>query len=60
MTFADNKWNVNEMTIIVCESVENIVGKGESAGFKHFLLFPPHFPEPSSLGSLKLKVRIVW
>ena len=27
----------------VFERVENIVGKGENAGFQHFLLFPPMF-----------------
>ena len=38
--------------------VENIVGKGENAGYQHFLLFPQCFPKPSSLGSLK--VGVVW
>ena len=26
---------------------ENIVGKGENAGYQHFLLFPPHFQKAS-------------
>ena len=38
--------------------VENTVGKGENAGYQHFLLFPQCFPKLSSLGSLK--VAIVW
>ena len=35
-----------------------IVGKGENAGYQHFLLFSQCFPKLSSLGSLK--VGIVW
>ena len=27
------------MIISVCDRVENIVGKGENAGYQHFLLF---------------------
>ena len=38
--------------------VENIVGKGEHAGFQHFLLFPWCFQNASFAGSLKL--GIVW
>ena len=37
---------------------ENIVGKGENAGFQHFLLFPRCFQKLSFLGSFK--VGIVW
>ena len=32
---------------------ENIVGKGENAGYKHFLLFPQCFQNPSDSGRLK-------
>ena len=42
----------------VLESVQNIVGKGENAGFQHFLLFPQCFQKLSIPG--KLKVGIVW
>ena len=45
--FADDKINVVEMMISLCDRVENIVGKGENAGYKHFLLFP-HFFQNSS------------
>ena len=45
------------MTISLYDRVENTVGKGENAGYQHFLLFPQCFPNPS-LGSLK--VEIVW
>ena len=37
---------------------ENILGKGEKAGYQHFLLFPKCFQKPPSSGSLK--VDIVW
>ena len=35
-------------------TVENIVGKGENAGYQHFLLFPQWFQKASSFGSLKV------
>ena len=38
--------------------VVNIVGKGENAGYQHFLLFPQCFQEAFYSGSLK--VGIVW
>ena len=31
---------VNQKLTSVKENVENIVGKGENAGYQHFLLFP--------------------
>ena len=34
------------------DRVENIVGKGENAGYQHFLLFPQYFPESSTSESL--------
>ena len=40
------------------ESVENIMGKGENAGYQHFLLYQQSFHEASFPRSLK--VRIVW
>ena len=42
------------MTISLSDRVENTVGKGEYAGYKHFLLFPQCFPKPSFIGSLKV------
>ena len=56
--FADDKLNVARMMISLLGRVENTVGKGENAGYQHFLLFLKCFPKPSSLGSLK--VGIVW
>ena len=57
-TFADDKFNLAKMTISVFDRVENTVGKGEIAGYQHFLLFPQCFPKSFSLGSLK--DGIVW
>ena len=56
--FADDKINVNEKFKISLGRVENIVGKGEFAGYQHFLLFIQCFQKPSVSGSLK--VGIVW
>ena len=41
--FADDKINVLKMMIFVFDRDENIVGKGENAGYQHFLLFPQCF-----------------
>ena len=43
--FADNKINVAEKSQFVLGRLENIVGKGENAGYQHFLLFPQCFQE---------------
>ena len=37
---ADDKLNVTEKTKVVFEMLENIVGKGENAGYQDLLLFP--------------------
>ena len=55
---ADDKINVTEKLKFVLRRVENIVGKGENAGYQHFLLFPQCFQKASFQGSLK--VGIVW
>ena len=47
--FADDKIDVVKMTSSLHDRVENAVGKGENAGYQHFLLFPQCFPKPSSL-----------
>ena len=57
-TFADNNLNVNRKLKFAFGRVENIVGKGENAGYQHFLLFPQCFQKAFLLGSLK--VGIVW
>ena len=56
--FVCNKLKVAKMIISIFERVENTVGKGESAGNQHFLLFAQCFQKPSFQGSLK--VGIVW
>ena len=56
--FADDKINVAKMTISLSNRVENTEGKGENAGYQHFLPFFQCFLKPSPLGSLK--VGIVW
>ena len=56
--FADDKFIVSRMMISLIDRVENTVGKGENAGYLHFLLFPQCFLKPSCLGLLK--VGIVW
>ena len=43
------KLDVAKMTISLFDREENTVGKGENAGYQHFLLFPHCFPKPSSL-----------
>ena len=54
--FADNKRNAAEMIISVLDTVENIVGKEENAGYQHFLLFPQSFPKASFSGLLKVGI----
>ena len=36
--FTDVKLNVDKMTISLIDRVENTKGKGENAGYQHFLL----------------------
>ena len=55
---ADDKINVTQILRFAWERVENIVGKGENAGFQHFLLCPQCFQKTFS--SHLLKVGIVW
>ena len=41
--FADDKIDVTENLKFILGRVENIAGKGENAGYQHFLLFPQCF-----------------
>ena len=54
--FADDKINVNGKFKFGLGRVENIVRKGENAGYQHFLLFPQCFQKPSVSGSLKVGI----
>ena len=56
--FADYKINVTQIFNFVLGRIENIMGKGENAGYQHFLLFPWCFQKLSF--SWSLKVGIVW
>ena len=55
---ADDKINVTEKLKFVLGSVENTVGKGENAGYKHFLPFLRCFQKAFFPGSLK--IGMVW
>ena len=52
------KINLTLILKFILRRVENIVGKGENAGYQHFLLFPQCFQKLSLSGLLK--VGIVW
>ena len=47
--YADNKLNVAH----VFDIEENILGKGQNAGYHHFLLIPQCFQKASFSGSIK-------
>ena len=55
---ADDKLSLTQKLKFVLGTVENIVGKGENAGFQHFLLFPQCFQKLSFVEVLK--AGIVW
>ena len=38
--FVDNNFNVAQIMHFFFDRLENTVGKGENAGYQHFLLFP--------------------
>ena len=44
---ADRKINVIQNLNFILGKVENILGKGENAGYRHFLLFPKCFLKAS-------------
>ena len=56
--FAEDKINMNENRNFFFQKAKNIVGKGENAGYQHFLLFPKCFQKISFTGLIK--VGIVW
>ena len=47
---------MTEKLELVLGRVENILRKGENAGFQHFLLFPQCFQKASFSGSLKVGI----
>ena len=56
--FADDNIKVTEKLKFILGREENNVGKGENAGYEHFLLFPKCFQKASF--SRSVKVGIVW
>ena len=54
--YAEVKSNVDYLMISLFGRAEDIVGKGENAGYQHFLLYPQCFTNPSSLGSLRVGI----
>ena len=56
LKFADDKINVTEKLKFNLGRVENILGKGENAGYQHFLLSPKCFQKPPFSGSLKVGI----
>ena len=53
--------NMIQMMKLIFDSAENIVGKGENAGYQHFLLFPQcfhKFQKTPSTRSLKLETAL--
>ena len=54
--FADDKINVTQNLKFALGRVENIVGKGENAGYQHFLLFPQCFQKATFSRSLKVGI----
>ena len=53
---ANVKANVAKIIISVFDKVKNSVGKGENAGYQHFLLFQQSFQKPYLLGLLKVGI----
>ena len=51
--FAEYNIYVGQMMISVSDRVENIVRKGENAGYQHFLLLSPCFQKAFFLGVIK-------
>ena len=55
---AEDNLNVAKTVQIFCNRVENVVGKGENAGYQHFLLFSQCFQKASI--SESWNTGIVW
>ena len=55
--FAEYEINVTEKLKFLLGRVRNIVGKGENAGYQHFLLFPQCFQPLEALADNKVDVN---
>ena len=49
---------MTEKLKFVFQRVENILGKGENAGYQHFLLLPQCFQNSTSSGFLKVVILL--
>ena len=58
-SIADDIINVNQKWKLVMERIENIVGKGENAGYQHFLFFPQCFLKKSFFRVIKCRDCVV-
>ena len=58
--FADVKIIVTQKWKFMLGRVENIVGKGENAGYQHFLLFPQCFLKLSFSEVLTVGIKWSW
>ena len=56
---ADNKINVTQELKVVSERTENFLGKGENAGYQHFLLFQNMFSKAFFLGVVRSQDCVV-
>ena len=54
--FEDDKINGTDKFQLILERIENIVGKGENAGYQHFLLFSQCFLKASYTRPLKVGI----
>ena len=54
--FADDKLNNTQNIKFVFKRIENIVVKGENAGYQHFLLFPTMFSNAFPRGRQKVAI----
>ena len=54
--FADNKINVTKNQKFNLENGRKLAGKGENAGYQHFLFFPKCFQQVPFSGSLKVGI----
>ena len=57
--FADDKIKILKKMIFGFDRVKNIVGKGENAGYQHFLLFPQCFSKDFLLRVVKSQNCVV-
>ena len=60
MAFGEGQHNCDQITEIYFGREENIVGKGENAGYQYFLLFPQCFQKASFTQLLKVVIVLYF